>query len=366
MRVLYNFLCILLVSFTLTCCGHPPVNPQTSALPHLPRSPGSVQEKFMISAVQGTEGSVIISFTLPSDSAAKKIELFRSTADLRTTPFDIAEYPITRYMLSDHSVGKSFLDAFTAHNTVYYYVAILYKTNGSAVASDVVLMKTASNKLTFLRKPSLLIDKVHYFLEVRDGGRMIRRFPIALGRDPVKRKLHQDNATTPEGIYEINNVQPNATYYKAYDLNYPNSIDTMRYDFARKKQDLPLRSGVTPSIGGEIQIHGMGSMSNWTFGCIALQNSDMDELFSHGEIGIGTPVVIVGREITGEDILSAESVDLRDLQVILAEKGYYNGDASGIFDEMTADALGEYQKVNKLPVTCQPDSRTVKKLFSRH
>ena len=80
-----------------------------------------------------------------------------------------------------------------------------------------------------LQHPSLFVDKVNYTLEVVDGDSVVKTYPIDLGRDPVKRKLHQDNATTPEGIYRITNLRPVSTFHKTYDLSYPNDVDRQRY-----------------------------------------------------------------------------------------------------------------------------------------
>ena len=135
---------------------------------------------------------------------------------------------------------------------------------------------------------------------MRDGRRTLKRYPIALGRQPRKRKLHQDNASTPEGSYHIVSVQSHSRFYKAFNIDYPNSTDVDRYRRARERHELPRTGGRVPDIGGEIQIHGHGIESNWTYGCIALRDEDIDELFGLGTIGPGTPVFISGSEVGPE------------------------------------------------------------------
>jgi hypothetical protein len=206
-----------------------------------------------------------------------------------------------------------------------------------------------------LEHPSLFVDKVKRTLDVLDGDSLVKRYPIDLGRDPVKRKLNQDNATTPEGIYRIVGLRPTSTFHKAFDLSYPNDVDRQRYRL------LCPRSG--PGIGGAIQIHGGGCGSDWTWGCIALRDEDIDELFRHPEIGVNTKVVIVGSELTRADIAAIERLrtpaELMDVQRRLARAGFRTRGESGLLGPRTRNALGRFQKARGLPVTCDLDSRTL-------
>jgi murein L,D-transpeptidase YafK len=78
-------------------------------------------------------------------------------------------------------------------------------------------------------------------------------------------------------------------YYRAFMLDYPNDEDRARF---RRLQ----RSGRISSrqrIGSLIEIHGEGGRNaDWTEGCVALYNHEMDALLPHVEVG--TPVTIVG------------------------------------------------------------------------
>jgi len=212
-----------------------------------------------------------------------------------------------------------------------------------------------------LQHPSLFVDKVNYTLAVLDGDSVVKTYPVDLGRDPVKRKLHQDNATTPEGIYRITNLRPTSTFHKAYDLSYPNEVDRQRYRL--------LCSRGTPGIGGSIQIHGSGCGSNWTYGCIALRNDDIDELFEHPEIGVNTKVVIVGKELTREDIAAIERprtrAEIVEIQQRLARAGFRARGEAGVLGPRTRNALGRFQKARRLPVTCDLDTRTLAALGLR-
>jgi len=216
---------------------------------------------------------------------------------------------------------------------------------------------TAAAALGFgrLQHPNLLVDKVNRTLDVRDGDSLVRRYRIDLGRDPLTRKLHQDKATTPEGSYHITAIRPHSTFYKAFDLSYPNEADRARYRL------LCPRGG--PGIGGAIQIHGGGCGSDWTYGCMALRDEDIDELFEHPEIGKNTKVVIVGSEITPRDITAIERrrtrVELADIQRRLARAGFRARGESGVLGARTRSALGRFQRARGLPITCDLDTRTL-------
>ena len=137
------------------------------------------------------------------------------------------------------------------------------------------------------RRPRLDVDKSRCILSVMEGRRVLKRYAVAMGRLPLTRKLEFDQASTPEGRYRILSLQPQATYHKALDIDYPNATDVARHQLLAP----------TREIGGEIQIHGMGIERNWTWGCVAMRNLDIDELFRHAEIGVDTEVWIYGGEV---------------------------------------------------------------------
>lgn len=87
-------------------------------------------------------------------------------------------------------------------------------------------------------------------------------------------------------------------YYKALLINYPNDDDRRQFTAAKKKGLIPKYAG----IGGLIEIHG-GGKSGMTYGCIGMENDQMDELFSI--VDVGTPVTIVGTVEYDNNISSA-------------------------------------------------------------
>jgi hypothetical protein len=219
------------------------------------------------------------------------------------------------------------IDGQLASGVQYYYLAM----QGGRWACSSAVQVPAQRLPARLAQPRIRVDKAHYLLQVWDGQRLCKTYPIVMGRMSGRRKLQYDNASTPEGRYTICNLQPQATYYRAFDIDYPNAVDRARYDLMQPNTD----------IGGEIQIHGQGIHSNWTFGCMALRNQDMDELFAHPEIDVGTPVWIYGGELTLADLESDAAHPMDPLQ------------------------LGRWQRSQKLPMTCIYDRATRSRLKGR-
>jgi hypothetical protein len=137
----------------------------------------------------------------------------------------------------------------------------------------------------------IIIDKIAREARVYRSGTEVASFGIELGRNWIGDKRFQGDKATPEGYYTIleKKNHPDTKYYKALLLDYPNKDDVKRF-----KQDK--NNGLLPGsadIGGHIEIHGEGGRGNdWTDGCIALNNRDMD--FLYGFVSTGTRVTIVG------------------------------------------------------------------------
>ena len=114
---------------------------------------------------------------------------------------------------------------------------------------------------------------------------------MELGPYWVSAKTRSGDAATPEGQYHIvaKKDRGASAYHRALLLSYPNDQD--RQAFLRDRQ-----SGLVPPaarIGGLIEIHGGGGRGeDWTSGCVAMSNQDVDDLFPR--VHLGTPVTIVG------------------------------------------------------------------------
>ncbi len=137
----------------------------------------------------------------------------------------------------------------------------------------------------------ILIDKLRRRVFLYRGGRVIASYPAELGANGLVRKEHSGDRATPEGRYHVVLAKraPQTKFNKALLINYPNDEDRMRFALGRKRGTISRGAG----IGNLIEIHGDGGEGrDWTDGCVALTNEDMDRLFAH--VRVGTPVTIVG------------------------------------------------------------------------
>ncbi len=323
-------------------------------------------QDFVISAQVVNPHTIRFDFNTPAGLRNSEIILFRSTAELTGPKINKIRHPVAEFRINSTQNPTAFYDRYAANNVTYNYLAVIQQQNqeGIFAASNTIRVSIPDVTIEELEDPIILVNKRYYYLEIQNKGKTAKRYPMTLGRDPFKRKLHQDNKTTPEGPYKIINLQTKATFYKAIDIDYPNALDGIRYDFMKEEGLIPDGRG----IGGEIQIHGQapswGSIHrNWTWGCISLRNSDMDEILNLPSIKIGIPVLIFGHEFSQKDknILEEErSVDdVKAVQTILTEMGFYDGKIDGVLGKQTQFAIGRYQKDQGIPITCVLDSRTL-------
>ncbi len=137
----------------------------------------------------------------------------------------------------------------------------------------------------------IIIDKYARKCMLYSKGEILNEFNIELGPNWIGDKKQQGDKSTPEGIYKITRKKKNreTIYHKALLLNYPNQDDKKR--FVQNKENGIIKKNA--SIGNLIEIHGRGGKgTDWTDGCIALEDGDMDKLFAASKEG--TEVVIIG------------------------------------------------------------------------
>ena len=151
-----------------------------------------------------------------------------------------------------------------------------------------------------LKTKCIVIDKYNRACHFYSHGIFKVSYPIELGRNWIGDKKHAGDKTTPEGQYKVIGKKENGhtKYHKSLLLNYPNEDDQKRF----KKNKVNGTIEETRTIGGLIEIHGHGGKGiDWTDGCIALTNSDMEKLFLN--IDMDTSVIIVGSLTVLENIL---------------------------------------------------------------
>jgi L,D-peptidoglycan transpeptidase YkuD (ErfK/YbiS/YcfS/YnhG family) len=138
---------------------------------------------------------------------------------------------------------------------------------------------------------SIVVDKFSRKCTVYKAGKKFKEFEVELGVNWLGDKTQSGDRTTPEGKYKVTGKRSGSKtlYHKSLEINYPNEDDKRRFEQEKRKGNLPSNA----RIGGSIAIHGDGGRGiDWTEGCVALENGDMDILFSL--CPIGTPVAIVG------------------------------------------------------------------------
>jgi len=153
-----------------------------------------------------------------------------------------------------------------------------------------------------LGNPKILIIKSKRTLFLYSEGRIVRRYNIALGFNPEGDKVKEGDGRTPEGRYYVCGKNPESRYYLSLALSYPNEKDAergLKAGLINQSQYKEIISAIgdksrppsdTP-IGGEIFIHGHGTKSDWTLGCIAMENEDIKELYE--VMPMGAPVIIL-------------------------------------------------------------------------
>jgi murein L,D-transpeptidase YafK len=154
--------------------------------------------------------------------------------------------------------------------------------------------------------PVLEVWKAQRKMELRNaGGAVEAKFPIVLGMQPREPKRIQGDGRTPVGRYYISEKNERSRFRRFLGLNYPNIDDAERGYWdrlidSRQWADIffaNLRGDVPPwstRLGGRVGIHGYGGRPelpvDWTEGCIAVPDADIDFIFYR--VPIGTPVVI--------------------------------------------------------------------------
>jgi murein L,D-transpeptidase YafK len=152
-----------------------------------------------------------------------------------------------------------------------------------------------------LHQPRIVVHKTKRVLQLYSGETLVRTYTIALGLSPIEDKEREGDRRTPEGSYRVVAKNANSQWYRSLTLNYPNSKDAKRglrdrlitqrqyNQIVRADRERRTPPMETP-LGGKILIHGGGTGSDWTWGCVAMDNPDLLELFR--VVPIGTPVRI--------------------------------------------------------------------------
>jgi murein L,D-transpeptidase YafK len=197
-------------------------------------------------------------------------------------PADAPQEPGTK-VVSNRQDGRVLLDERYKYSDedLTRFLAMIEQTVRGTIAGD---------------NHAIIIDKAEYKLFLIKNGVVLSSYPIELGHNPFENKRMEGDACTPEGFYRVTWKRDigNTVFYRALFLDYPNQENRERFMQRVESGEVPSSAG----IGGSIEIHGCGSGKpgnaggwNWTLGCIALSNYDMDELFE--SVPLLCPVTIV-------------------------------------------------------------------------
>ncbi len=147
-----------------------------------------------------------------------------------------------------------------------------------------------------MKNTRVVIKKSERLLELFDGENLIKTYKIALGFAPEGDKKCDGDGKTPEGEFYIFTGNDKSKYYLSLGLSYPNIDDAKRglkdEIITQKEHDeiiKAIREKRMPpqntKLGGEIYIHGGGIKTDWTRGCIALEDAGIKEIFDAVSVG---------------------------------------------------------------------------------
>jgi murein L,D-transpeptidase YafK len=123
----------------------------------------------------------------------------------------------------------------------------------------------------------ILVEKSQRKLSIFRDGKKLKSYRVALGRNPIGAKEQEGDMKTPEGVYTIDYRNPKSDYHLALHISYPSAEDNAR---AAER---------SVNAGFDIMIHGLPNgkgwigaahrQSDWTAGCIALTDAEIEELY---------------------------------------------------------------------------------------
>ena len=171
--------------------------------------------------------------------------------------------------------------------------ALVFANTPSTPAADTarVARSTSTSRISpsdVVVADSIVVEKGVRKLSLFYKGVQVRAYGVALGRNPIGDKVSQGDGRTPEGVFRIESRNSNSKYHLALRISYPDVVHQMRSEAL----------GMT--AGGDIMIHGLprgyeqaGAAhrdNNWTEGCVAVTNQEIEEIWRM--VKDGTPIEI--------------------------------------------------------------------------
>jgi hypothetical protein len=207
--------------------------------------------------------------TAPSES--------RATAPANVSQAGMPGNEKSRQPLLGKAIGKSIANTARAVTPRASYLSSAIRRRASSGPALPSHIRPNPTNVAF-HADSIVVEKSRRTMTLYNQGTPVRIYFIALGQNPLGRKLAKGDNRTPEGLYYIEGHNPASKYYLSLRVSYPNAQDVAE---ARAR-------GV--STGGDIMIHGLPRgfenvgaehrQRDWTNGCIAVTNAEIEEIWS--------------------------------------------------------------------------------------
>lgn len=142
---------------------------------------------------------------------------------------------------------------------------------------------------------NIQIDKSDYTLSILSNTEVVKKYSVVFGTNPVDDKLMEGDRCTPEGRFKVRDHYQHQSWSKFIWIDYPTQDSWTKHNQAKANNTIPSNA----SIGGEIGIHGVPDGKsyliedkiNWTLGCIALTNEDINEIYKVVYKGMNIEIV---------------------------------------------------------------------------
>ncbi|NIY71467.1 L,D-transpeptidase family protein [Marivivens donghaensis] len=166
------------------------------------------------------------------------------------------------------------------------FIRSVFALGAAAALSACAASNPAGEKFRTYNGPevtSVYIDKSDRAMYLLHNEEVLKTYQFGLGFAPEGHKQFEGDGRTPEGGYWIDALNPNSNYHLSLRVSYPNPADTAR------------AGSMGRSPGGNIFIHGtptgVDSTTDWTAGCIAVSNDEIEEIYSM--VKAPTPIYIM-------------------------------------------------------------------------
>jgi murein L,D-transpeptidase YafK len=164
------------------------------------------------------------------------------------------------------------------HKITVFRNCVLAVTTGILIVSFCVVLAPSREAFATLGKADkVIVIKSKRLLMLMKDGEILKAYKVALGKSPQGRKIKAGDKRTPEGTYILDSRNPDSKFHLAIHISYPSDTDMQTAQ----------KMGVSP--GGDIMIHGLAEnfknigkrhrSSDWTDGCIAVTNQEIEEIW---------------------------------------------------------------------------------------